>query len=121
MAGLVALAVVPPAAPGDWHRIGPSVAARPGKAIHFFRTAQSPHGLSIVVTAAASRSLKVTWSTYCEFESDDAITEEHQGVARGVRSVTVYPSVFTGATLCYVSVNVAAAAKARLSAAVFQS
>jgi hypothetical protein len=127
MAGLAGLAlapapsVAPPAGPGAWHQVGAAVTSRPGKAIHFYRTSQNPHALSFVVRSASSRPIRVSWWSYCEFMSDDDVFEEHQGKLSGVGSVTGYPPVFDGATLCYVAVNATPPAKARVSAAVFDS
>jgi hypothetical protein len=65
--------------------------------------------------------MNVFWWSYCEFMSDDDVFEEHQGRLSRVGSVTVYPPVVEGATLCYVSVNATPPATARVSAAVFDS
>jgi hypothetical protein len=125
MVGLIGLAVVPPpAAPagsGVWHQLGASVTSRPGKAVHFYRTSQYPHALSVVVRSASARPIRVFWWSYCEFQSDDDITEEHQATVSGVGSVTVYPPVFGGATQCYVAVVATPPANARASAAVFDT
>jgi hypothetical protein len=127
MAGLAGLAlapapsVAPPALPGAWHQVGAAVTSRPGKAIHFYWTSQNPRALSFVVSSASLRPIRVFWWSYCEFMSDDDVFEEHQGKLSGVGSVTGYPPVFAGATLCYVTVNATPPAKARVSAAVFDS
>lgn len=118
---MLAVSVPPPAAPGTWHELGGALTSKPGKALHFFRTADSPQSLSIVVTSASSRPIRVFWWSYCEFQSDDGMTEEHQATVRGVGSVTVYPPVFAGADRCYVSVNAGPTGQARVSAAVFDS
>ena len=89
--------------------------------MHFYRTAQNPHALSVVVTSGSTGPVRVSWWSYCEFQSDDDITEEHQATVSGVGSVTIYPPVFGGATQCYVAVNATPPAKARASAAIFVS
>jgi hypothetical protein len=113
--------VAPPAAPGDWHQVGAAPTSRAGKAVHFFRTSDNPRALAIVVTSASSRRFRVFWWNYCEFQSDDGITEQHQATVHGVRSVTIYPPVFAGADRCYVSVNATPGGTARVTAAVFDS
>jgi hypothetical protein len=112
------LAIAPPPKPGPWHQIGAAVTSKPGKLAHFFRTAQNPTMLAVVARSSSAKPIRLTWFTYCEFESDDAMTEEHQGVVTGVHVASVYPSVLDGATLCTVSVTVRVAG-GRASAAVF--
>ena len=124
LAGLsLALAPAPtvpaPARPGAWHQIGAAATARPGKPLHFYRTAQNPKALGFVVTSSSSRRFRVFWWSYCEFMSDDDMTQQYQGSASGVRSVTVYPPVFDGATLCTVSVVATPPKAAKVTAAVF--
>lgn len=92
---------------------------RPGQAVHFNRTVLSPKALGVVARSSSARPIKVFWFSYCEFASDDDIMEQHQGTARGVGTVTLYPPVFDGATLCTVSVNVTPAKNAKVAAAVF--
>lgn len=127
IAGLIGLMLAPtvapalPAAPGPWHQLGAAVTPRSGKAIHFYRTSQRPHALSVVVTSGSPRPVRVTWWSYCEFQSDDDVVEEHQATVSGIGSVTVYPPVFDGATQCYVAVNAYPPANATVSAAVFDS
>ena len=60
----------------------------------------------------------MTWFSYCEFESDDAETEEHQATVIGTHRVTALPHVLDGATLCNVSVTMRVA-NGRAAAAVF--
>jgi hypothetical protein len=115
----LALAVPAPSAPGQWHQLGTAVTSKPGKPIHFFRTAMSPKTLGLVVTSKSSQSIRVYWWTYCEFESDDAAFEEHHATITGAHSVVAYPPVLSGATLCYVSVSAGARGRAAVTAATF--
>jgi hypothetical protein len=112
--------VPPPTHPGAWHKTGSAVvSARAGQALHFNRTALSPKALGVVARSSSARPIRVFWFSYCEFASDDDIMEQHQGTARGVGTVTVYPPVFDEATRCTVSVNVTPAKNAKVAAAVF--
>jgi hypothetical protein len=113
-----AAAVQPPAKGGPWHQLGSSVTSRPGKLAHFFRSATSPTGLGVVATSSSSKPIRLTWFSYCEFESDDAQTEENQGTSTGVRRVVALPHVLDGATLCNVSVTIRVAG-GRAAAAIF--
>jgi hypothetical protein len=117
----LALAVPPPSVPGQWHQLGAPAKSKPGKQVHFFRTAISPTNLGIVVKSLSRQPIRVYWWTYCEFESDDASFEEHHQTITGTRSIEAYPPVLSGATLCYVSVNAGAAGRAAVSAAVFDN
>lgn len=112
-------AVTPPAHPGAWRQIGPSVMSDPGKPIHFYRTVEDPEALGTVVTSPSPNTISVVWSSYCEFSSDDDKTLEDQGTVTGVHSVTAYPLTFPGATLCYVWVSADAAGTATVTGAVF--
>jgi hypothetical protein len=78
--------------------------SRPGKGLHFFRTAMSPQGLGIVVTSSSNRPIHGFWSSWCEIADDDGPVEELQGALTGVKRVIAYPHVLSGATRCYVSV-----------------
>jgi hypothetical protein len=113
------LAVSPPPSGGPWHQLGAAVKSKPGKQVHFFRTATSPKSLAVVVRSSTARPIKVYWWTYCEFESDDASFEEHHQTLTGTRVVIAYPPVLSGATLCYVSVNAGAGGQASVAAASF--
>jgi hypothetical protein len=115
----LALAVPLPPASGQWHQLGAAVKSKPGKQVHFFRTATSPKGLAVVVTSSTARLIRVYWWTYCEFESDDATFEEHHQTITGTQTVVAYPPVLSGATLCYVSVNAGAGGHAAVAAASF--
>jgi hypothetical protein len=115
----LSLAVPAPPAPGQWHQLGAAVKSKPGKQVHFFRTAASPENLAVVVRSSTARPIKVYWWTYCEFESDDATFEEHHQTLTGTRTVVAYPPVLSGATLCYVSVNAGAGGRAAVAAASF--
>ena len=93
--------------------------ARPGKAIHFVRSPQDPTAVSIVARSSSAKPIRVTWFSYCEVSSDDGMTNQNQGTLRGVGTVTVYPPVFDGATLCQVSVVATPPKAGRVVAAVF--
>ena len=112
--------VSPPSAPGPWKQVGTAVTSRPGKALHFYRSPENPKALGIVARSSSARPIRLSWSSYCEVESDDVMTEELQGTAKGVHSVTVYPHALEGATLCFVWVNVKATLNVRVAAAVFE-
>jgi hypothetical protein len=116
---LAAPAVAPPPAPGAWHQLGAAATSRPGKPLRFYRTAQNPKAVGIVLRSSSPRVIRLSWSSYCEFESDDEQTSEDQGTATGVHSVVAYPPVLPAATLCYVWVNARIAGTGRLSAAEF--
>jgi hypothetical protein len=125
--GLAAVALVPsgakvtpPSQPGPWKQIGASATSRIGHKLHVLRiVTASPKALAFVVTSRSSRRMHVAWFTYCEFESDDVMTEEHSGTLNGVRRLTAYPSVFDQATDCNLSFTVSAVKGARVTAAVF--
>ncbi len=117
----LALTVPAPPAPGQWHQLGATARSRPGKQIHFFRTATYPNNLGIVVTSTSPQPIRVSWWSYCEFESDDAQTQQDQQTLTGVHTVVAYPPVLNGASLCYVSVNAAARGRAAVYAAVFSN
>jgi hypothetical protein len=116
---LVTPAVAPPPAPGAWHQLGAAPTSRPGKPLRFYRTAQNPKAVGIVVRSSSARKIRLSWSSYCEFESDDAQISEDQGTATGVHSVAAYPPVLPAATLCYVWVNARIAGTGRIVAAEF--
>jgi hypothetical protein len=112
--------VPPPAHPGSWHQTGAAVtSSRPGKAIHFVRSPQYPNALGVVARSSSAKPIRLSWFSYCEESSDDGMTEQHQGTTRGVGTVTVYPPVFDGATLCQVSVVATPPKSGRVVAAVF--
>jgi hypothetical protein len=110
--------VGPPAKGGPWRQIGVAVTSRPGKLAHFFRSVTSPTALAVVARSSSVKPIRMTWFSYCEFESDDAETEENQATVRGIRRVTAFPHVLEGATLCNVSVTIRVA-NGRATAAVF--
>jgi hypothetical protein len=116
---LFALVVPGPAAPGQWHQIGAAAASHPGKQVHLFRSADYPARLGLVATSSSKQLIHVSWWSYCEFESDDGNTEEHQQTITGKHRVVAYPPVFDGATRCYVEVNAHAGPRAAVAAAVF--
>ena len=111
--------VPPPAQPGAWKQIGQSVTADPGNPLHFFRTPLNPQTLGVVVTSPSPSAIRVVWSSYCEFSSDDDKTLEDGGTVTGVQTVTAYPPSFPGATLCYVSVSAYPSGSATITAAIF--
>lgn len=117
--GQAAPRVAPPPASGPWRLLGAAVVSRPGKQLHFFRTAMAPNVLGVVASSSSTQPIRVHWWTYCEFESDDAMTEEHQDTITGVHSVVAYPPVLSGATLCYVAVTARVAGAGVAAAAVF--
>jgi hypothetical protein len=111
--------VSPPSQPGPWKQTGKAVTSRVGAKVHLNRTALGMKALAFVVTSRSLRRIHVSWSSYCEEQSDDGYTEDFSGKLSGVRRVTYYPHVFDGATLCYVYVNTDAIKGARVTAAVF--
>ncbi|MDP9284970.1 MAG: hypothetical protein M3P41_08480 [Actinomycetota bacterium] len=68
--------------------------------MHVYRTALGTKALAFVVTSRSPRRIHVSWSSYCEEQSDDGYTENYQGKLSGVARITSYPHVFDGATLC---------------------
>ncbi len=110
--------VAPPPQPGPWRQLGPPVTSRPGKLAHFFRIAKTPTALAVVAVSSSAKPIRLTWFSYCEFESDDAMTEEHQAILSGVHTVSAFPPVLAGATLCDVSVTIRVTA-GRATAAIF--
>jgi hypothetical protein len=59
------LVIAPPSAPGPWRQVGAAVTSRPGKALHFYRTAQNPKAVGIVVRSTSSRRVRVENATLC--------------------------------------------------------
>jgi hypothetical protein len=106
------------AAPGPWHPVGAAVSSKPGKQLHFFRTALNPKTLGVVARSSSAKPIRLRWWSYCEIMSDDDVTNQNQAVASGVHTVVAYPPVLAGATLCYVSV-VARVPGGKVAAAVF--
>jgi hypothetical protein len=124
--GLAALAVAPSAAtvnppsrPDPWKQIGKAITSRINAKSHVYRTALGMKGLAFVVAARSPRQIHVSWTSYCEEQSDDGYTEDYAGKLSGVGRVTYYPHVFDGATLCYVTVSTDAIKGARAVTAVF--
>jgi hypothetical protein len=111
-------AVAPPAGGGPWRQLGAAVTSKPARHGHFFRSATSPRALAIVATSSSAKPIRMTWFSYCEFESDDAQTEQNQATVTGTRRVIAFPHVLDGATLCQVSVTIRVA-NGRATAAVF--
>src|SRR5260221_11543955 len=80
--------VAPPTQPGPWTQVGRALtSAKPGKALHFYRAVVSPKAIGVVAGSSSVRPIRVTWYSYCEFSSDDGMTEEHQGTTSGIGSV----------------------------------
>ena len=113
-----AATVAPPGSGGPWRQLGAAVTSRPGTLAHFFRSARSPGGLAVVAISSSAKPIHLTWFSYCEFESDDAQTEQNQATVTGIRRVTARPHVLDGATLCNVSVTIRVAG-GRAAAAIF--
>ena len=111
--------VSPPSQPGPWQQLGVAVTSKPGKTLHFYRAAQNPKALGLVARSSSARPIHVFWWSYCEFESDDAMTGETQDSATAVHRVVAYPPVLDKSTLCYVWVNARVSGNARVTAAVF--
>jgi hypothetical protein len=91
-------------------------------ALHFYRIVQNPDTLRVVVTSPSPNTIRLDWTSYGEFSSDDDKTLEDGGIGSGVHTVntvSAYPPSFPGATLCYVTVSADAAAASKLTAAVF--
>ncbi len=87
--------------------------------MHVYRTALGTKALAFVVTSRSPRRIHLSWTSYCEEQSDDGYTEDFSGTLSRVGRVTYYPHVFDGATQCNVVVNTAAIKGFRVSAAVF--
>ena len=117
-AAALAMLVSPPVTGGRWHQLGATTTSRPGKLAYFFRSATDPKALAVVAASSSAKPIRMTWFTYCEFESDDAQTEQNQATVTGTRRVVALPHVLDGATLCTVSVTIRVA-NGRASAAVF--
>ena len=84
-----------------------------------YRTALDMKALAFVVASHSPRRIQLSWTSYCEEQSDDGYTEDYSGKLSGVGRVTYYPPVFDRATLCYVTVNTEAIRGARVVTAVF--
>jgi hypothetical protein len=124
--GLAALAfapsaatVNPPSRPGPWKQLGKAVTSRLNAKAHMYRTAQGMKALAIVGASRSPRRIHLSWTSYCEEQSDDGYTEDYSGKLSGVGRVTYYPPVFDRATLCYVTINTDAIEGARVVTAVF--
>jgi len=125
-AGLAAFALVPsgakvtpPSQPGPWKQIGKAPTSRLAARMHISRTALGMKALAFVVTSRSPRRIHVSWSSYCEEQSDDGYTESYQGKLSSLGRITYYPQVFDGATACYVWINTEPIKGARVTAAVF--
>src|SRR5215813_14768221 len=98
--------IAPPSAPGAWQRLGSTVTSRPDKLAHFFRFAPQPTALGVGATSTSNKPIRLTWFSYCEEQSDDGMTTQHQAVITKAHRIVAYPPVFDGATQCTVSVTV---------------
>ena len=114
-----AASVSPPPQAGPWHQLGTAVTSRPGKQVHFYRMAQGPNALGLVVTSTSSRPIHLYWVSYCEFESDDGMSQETDRTVSAIHTIVAYPPVFDAAPLCYVWINAGVGKSGRVSAAVF--
>ncbi|HEY2370962.1 MAG TPA: hypothetical protein VGH82_00295 [Gaiellaceae bacterium] len=103
---LSALTLAPPPNPGPWMEVGAAVTSRPGKLAHFFRSTMHPTALAVVASSSSAKPIRMTWFGYCEFNSDDDMTQERQATVTGVHRVVAYPPVLTGATDCTVVVTI---------------
>jgi len=114
-------AVTPPSRPGPWRQLGKVAVSRIGGQLHLQRTATAPapKALAFVVTSPSKRRIHASWTSYCEFDSDDGYTEDYSGNLSGVGRITYYPRVFDGATLCYLWINTVAVRGSRVTAAAF--
>ena len=113
--------VAPPSQPGAWRQLGTAPSSKPGALLHFFRQLQTPHALAVVAVSSSARPIRLTWWNYCEFQSDDGMTQEYTGAATGVGRITRYLTVMQDSDLCQVQLTarIAGTPKARVAAAVF--
>jgi hypothetical protein len=100
------LAVAPPPSGGPWKQVGAAVTSKPGKLAHYFRSAMQPTALAVVARSSAAKPIRLTWFGYCEFESDDGMTQQRQATVTGLHRVVAYPPVLTGATDCTLVVTI---------------
>jgi hypothetical protein len=132
LAALVALALAPaalsrtaaipsPSQPGPWRQLGTAPTSKPGALLHFFRQLETPRGLAVVAVSSSRRPIRLTWWNYCEFQSDDGMTQEYTGVAAGVGRITRYLTIMPESDLCQVQLTarITGKPKARVAAAVF--
>lgn len=114
-------AIAPPSQPGAWRQLGTAPTSKPGALLHFFRQLEGPHALAVVAVSSSARPIRLTWWNYCEFQSDDGMTQEYTGVAKGVGRITRYLTVMPESDLCQVQLTarIAGKPKARVAAAVF--
>lgn len=87
-------------------QIGPTVTSRPGKLAHYFRYPMRPTAIAVVANSSSAKPIRMTWFDYCEFQSDDDMTQQLQGTVSGVHRVVEYPPVLTGATDCTIIVTI---------------
>jgi hypothetical protein len=117
LSALLLAGPVPPQ-PGPWHAAGAAVTSKPGKQLHFFRTAMAPAGLGVVARSSSAKPIQLHWWSNCEITTGDNMTEQNDAAVSGVHTVVAYPPVAMGSTYCYVSV-VARVAGGKVVAAVF--
>lgn len=118
---VLALAVAPPAAPGQWKQIGAAVTSKPGKTAHYFRAAMQPTAFAVVASSSSAKPIRMTWFGYCNAMSDegmDGMAGQHQAVVTGVHRVVAYPPVLAGSTDCTVVVTIRVSG-GRVASAVF--
>jgi hypothetical protein len=113
--------VAPPSQPGSWRQLGTAPQSKPGALLHFFRQLQTPHALAVVAVSSSARPIRLTWWNYCEFQSDDGMTQEYTGAATGVGRITRYLTIMPDSDLCQVQLTarIAGKPKARVTAAIF--
>ena len=110
--------IAPPPDPGPWQQLGRTVTSRPGKVAHFYRLATQPTALAVVANSSSGKPIRLTWFAYCEEQSDDGMTTQNQAIVTRVHRIVVHPPVFSGATLCTVSVTIRVVG-GRASAAIY--
>src|SRR5512144_962510 len=101
-AGSRPAAVAPPTQPGPWRQLGAAVTSRPGAHAAASRQQLDPRGLAVVAVSSSARRMRVTWWSYCEFQSDDGETETNSGTLTGTKRVTKYLTIMENSTLCQV-------------------
>ena len=97
--------VAPPSQPGPWRQLGAAVTSKPGGLAAVSRQQLDPRGLAVVAVSSSSRRMRVTWWSYCEFQSDDGETETNSGALTGTKRVTKYLTIMENSTLCQVAVS----------------
>ena len=107
-------AVVPPSQPGPWRQLGAAITSRPGALANVQRQLLDPRGLAVVAQSSSARAMKVTWWSYCMFQSDDGQTETNSGTLTATRRITEYLSIMPNSSLCQVAVSARIPGKPKL-------